>query len=115
MWAVYSYQGVTDNGGYAYFFDHDWPRQIPYSVFVKALREVGAEEAAECLERAVALFPFPNPERERDKRRAFLESSRSSPEAEDGPIDRLGDRAIELGPWVYHHLARHVEDRRLGR
>lgn len=45
-----------------------------YSVFVQALEEIGARDAARYLAEAVAAFPGPNPHLDLDARREFLES-----------------------------------------
>lgn len=72
--AVSSAQGVIDNGGFAYFFGADWPGQPPYSFFSDAYRRIGAEAAANCIDRGVSLFPFAHPERHKNRRKAFLKS-----------------------------------------
>ena len=69
VWAVSSYQGVVDNGGFEYFFWRDWPRQVPYHRFVEALTEIGAVDSAELLKKAVGLFPFANPSQHCEQRR----------------------------------------------
>jgi Domain of unknown function (DUF4375) len=70
--AVYSAQGVIDNGGLEYFFGSDWPGQPPYSFFSGAYRRIGAEEAATCIDEAVRLFPFLNPEQHEEDRKQFI-------------------------------------------
>lgn len=49
-------QGIIDNGGLEYFFESDFPGEPPYAMFVEAYRLIGASSAADCIERAVAMF-----------------------------------------------------------
>src|SRR4051794_7668624 len=67
-------QGVINNGGLHYFFESDFPNSPPYSFFVEAYRMIGANDAADALEKAVALFPFKDPQRHVDRRNKFLDS-----------------------------------------
>ena len=85
--AVSSAQGVIDNGGFQHFFEGDWPDKPPYSYFSDAYRRIGAEGAAQCIDRAAALFPFAQPERHGKRRQRFL---KSLPEAHE--LFVLGDR-----------------------
>lgn len=82
---LYTVQAVIDNGGFQYLFENDYPEQ-PYSEFVSAYRTIGATGPADKLERAVSLFPFPDPHLDRDRRIAFLETLDESHE-----ITALGD------------------------
>jgi len=50
-----------------------------YSIFIDACRRIGAETAAEALEKAVALFPFKNPHLYAEKRREHMESCPEEP------------------------------------
>lgn len=61
-------QGVIDNGGLRYFFENDWPGQPPYSTFAAAYRAIGCESEAMAIDKAVMLFAFPCPERDRKQR-----------------------------------------------
>ncbi len=65
-------QAIIDNGGFQYFFESEWPFKPPYSKFVESYRAIGADGPADKLERAVAIFPFPNPERDSDARIKFM-------------------------------------------
>src|ERR1700761_1701184 len=56
---LYTIQAIVDNGGFRYLFENDYEQ--PYSVFAAAYRQIGANDAADKLERAVARFPFENP------------------------------------------------------
>ena len=71
---VYSAQGVIDNGGFQYFFEMDWPNEIPYSDFVEAYRQIGALEAADALSSAANMFDFENPHLFEDKRMLFMDN-----------------------------------------
>ena len=67
-------QGIIDNGGFQYFFESDFPRRPPYSVFIAAYRRIGALRAATCLERAVGMFPFARPHLSQHRRNQFMDS-----------------------------------------
>src|SRR5579863_7069036 len=58
---LYSVQAIIDNGGFQYLFENDFPSDPPYSNFAEAYRRIGANAAAERLEKAVAVFPFESP------------------------------------------------------
>src|SRR5262249_36399230 len=70
---IYSAQGVIDNGGLEYFFEANFPGRPPYSIFGLAYRRIGAIDAAECIEKAIAMFPFSEPHRRRRQRQRFLD------------------------------------------
>jgi hypothetical protein len=73
--AVWSAQGLIDNGSLTHFFECDFPGTPSYSLFVDAYRRIGADHAACCLERAVASFPFDHPELQIDKRNEFIRAN----------------------------------------
>ena len=72
--AVWSAQGLIDNGSMTHFFESDFPGNPSYSVFIDAYRQIGADNAAICLEKAVVSFPFDHPERQIDKRKEFMDA-----------------------------------------
>jgi len=86
---VSSAQGMIDNGGFRYFFENDWPGQPPYSYFVDAYRRIGAVDAAQAFEEAVAVFPFEDPHKQAKKRNEVLERYQDDPA---DPLERLSDR-----------------------
>ncbi|GAA3754221.1 DMP19 family protein [Terriglobus aquaticus] len=67
-------QAKIDNGGIRYPMEGDFPFTPPYSVFADAYRAIGANDAADRFDEAVAMFPFEHPEREADKREEFMSS-----------------------------------------
>jgi hypothetical protein len=69
---VHAAQGIIDNGGLQFFFESDFPRQPPYSVFTDAYRTIGADAEAQALEDAAKLFPFARPHKFRHRRNKFL-------------------------------------------
>jgi len=75
---LYTVQAIVDNGGFRYLFENDYEQ--PYSVFAAAYRQIGATEAAEKLERAVARFPFENPHADSEARIEFMDSLEESDE-----------------------------------
>jgi hypothetical protein len=81
---IVSAQGVIDNGGLQYFFESDFPNHPSYDTFIEAYREIGATSAARVIAQAVALFPFPEPNKSAKLRNEFMDSFCD----EDGdPID----------------------------
>jgi hypothetical protein len=70
---VYSAQGIIDNGGLIYFFESDWQYNPPYSLFADAYRRIGRIEAADAIENAAKSFGFPEPERNKELRNAFMD------------------------------------------
>ena len=103
--AVSSAQGVIDNGGFRHFFGSDWPRQPPYSFFSDAYRRIGQAGPAQCIDRAVRLFPFRNAERHEDRRERFLESL---PDTHEFIV--LGDRVCG-DATVWEALERYARNR----
>jgi len=70
---VHAAQGIIDNGALQYFFENDWPGRPKYSVFSNAYRQIGANECADLLDRAVELLAIENPERHPDLRQQRME------------------------------------------
>ncbi|MGE0710624.1 MAG: DUF4375 domain-containing protein [Planctomycetota bacterium] len=112
VWAVYSFQGVIDNGGFEFFFERDWPEGVSYAAFRNALRAIGAHEVADKLQAAENLFPFPAPERHLESRREFLAGPDSSEALRS--LEKLSVEAIREGPFTYHKLSQFVRRRLLG-
>jgi hypothetical protein len=105
-------QGYIDNGGFIYFFEGDYPGTPPYSVFADAYRAIGANESAECIEAAVSLFPFLEPQLHGDARRDYLRDHCMI----DGRTDdsstlvKLGDRVIDNSATNYTLLAKYIRE-----
>jgi hypothetical protein len=68
---LYSEQAIIDNGGFQYLFENDLPSQLPYLKVVEAYRRIGAHEAADRPQKAVAMFPFENPHLHQEYRLKF--------------------------------------------
>lgn len=99
---IYSAQGIIDNGGFVYFFAHDWHDQPPYEVFADAYRAVGAKECADCIQAAASLFPFPDAHRALSERRAYLRDHCAD---DSSTLVRLGDRVIDHSNDTFRLLA----------
>jgi hypothetical protein len=103
-------QEIVLNGGLQYFFESDWPGNPPYAVFIDALREIGAIQAANCLQKAVNNFPFLDPHKRCALRCEHLEQSRSSPTNFDSIIDCLGERMMDLNDETYARLENYIRE-----
>ena len=110
FWAVEKAQGVTDNGGFQYFFENDWPEQPPYSLFVEAFRRIGAQEAADCLEQAVAIFPSTSPQLDYQMRRNHMDFLQAKEGEKYSAFDKLGSRVIHLSGDTFTRLAKYILD-----
>jgi hypothetical protein len=71
---LYTVQAMVDNGGFQYLFENNFPFCPPYSVFSEAYRQIGAHDAADQLDKAVAFFPIENPENDQKGRNKFMDS-----------------------------------------
>ncbi len=71
---LYSIQAMIDNGGFQYLFENDFPHSPPYSKFAEAYRRIGADQVAERLEKAAAMFPFEDPQLHQEQRLSFMET-----------------------------------------
>jgi len=93
---VHAAQGLIDNGGLQYFFESQWPGSPPYLVFSDAYRRIGAEDAGACLDRAVAMFPFPKAHLHMEQRLAFIEaqSEQSCSEFAEMSDKLCGDESV---------------------
>jgi hypothetical protein len=109
---VLAAQGYTDNGGFGYFFEGDYPGNPPYSLFANAFRAIGADESAECIEVASSEFPFSDPHLHGDARRDFLREHCMSDGRtnNDALLVKLGDRVIDNGNANYKLLAQYIRD-----
>ena len=95
---LYSGQAIIDNGGFQYLFENDLPSQLPYLKVVEAYRRIGAHEAADRLQQAVAMFPFENPHLHQDERLEFMEALE-----EESEFFKLGDEVCG-DKKVWSHL-----------
>ena len=97
-------QGIIDNGGLEYFYEADFPRNPPYSVFVKAYRRIGAEFGAKCIETTSGMFPFPQPHLHEARRQEWLEKVGENKEHEFVRLSQrlCGDESVFacLGDYV---------------
>jgi hypothetical protein len=110
VWAVEQAQGVIDNGGLQYFFENDWPENPPYALFIDAFRRIGAQQAADCIQDAVEMFPSKSPHLDYQMRRDYMDSLRAKEGDEESVVDKLGGRIIDLGGDTFIRLARYVLD-----
>lgn len=96
-------QAIVDNGGFQYLFENDFPLNPPYSKFAEAYRRIGSGQAAERLEKAVAMFPFKNPHLHQHKRLKFMETLEENSEFFEFGNEVCGDEK------VWRDLAQYVE------
>lgn len=105
---VYNAQGIIDNGGFQYFFENDFPQTPPYSFFSDAYRRIGAECAADNIDKAARLFGFENPHLDMEKRQRFLDEISEDEANEDSLFHRLGDE-ICGDDSVFEKLADYIK------
>ena len=104
---IYGAQGVIDNGGFRYFFENNWPGRPPYSLFSDAYRRIDATDAADCLDRAVRLFPSPRPHLAMGMRNRFMDAL-----PEDDQLFALGGRVCgDTTVWtkLERYVGQHTE------
>jgi len=91
---LYMFQGMVDNGGFRYPMGFNFPGNPPYSTISDAYRKIGAIDAGDALDKAVALFPFANPEQDADARNQFMGSLEDGSEFEKLSDQVCGDETI---------------------
>jgi hypothetical protein len=105
---VQTAQGIIDNGGFEYFYESDFVGTPPYSFFVEVFRRIGAEAAAERIERTSRMFPFADPHLHEAKRQLWLDEVKETESHEFVALSReaCGDAS------VFAKLAEYVEQNR---
>jgi hypothetical protein len=103
---LYTFQAMVDNGGFRYPLENDFPFSPPYSVFVEAYRRMGANGAADNLEKAISRFPFDNPHLRQEERNEFLGSL-----SEDDELFLLGDQVCG-DDRIWESMEKYVEKNR---
>ena len=93
---IYTAQGIIDNGGLQYFFESNFEDAQPYEAFSDAYRVIGATTAADCLDKAIGLFPFAQPHLDAERRNAVLETLRRDGDSEFAKLDLqlCGDKHV---------------------
>ena len=72
---IFAAQGVIDNGGFRYFFENDWPKNPPYSIFYDAYDRIGLQDEAKNLKDAVLSFGINGPERQIELRNKYIDEN----------------------------------------
>ena len=107
-WAVYKAQNLVDNENLDVFFENDWPGNPSYKLFSDAFRRIGAIEAADCIDDAVAMFPNGVPHTDYEMRRSFMESEKRKSGNERSLIEKLGERISAMGGDTMTRLAAYI-------
>jgi len=108
---LYTVQAMIDNGGFRYLFENDFPFSPPYDLFSEAYRRMGSPLAADCLDRAVLMFPFETPHLFAAKRNEFMDSL-----PENHEVFTLGDMVCgDESVWsaMEEYARKHAEAFRL--
>jgi len=108
--AVMAAHGLIENGSMMQFFDSDFPNSPPYTIFIEAYRAIGATNAAACLERAVASFPFEYPEREKEKRVQFINAHYDEKTFTVGIWDHSFVRDENVYRLLLKYVGKHVNE-----
>ncbi len=101
---VSSAQDLIDDFGFRAFFESDMPGNPPYAIFSNAYRAIGATKAADLLDVAVGLFPFPNPHLESAQRNAYMNSL----DDDSDELFILGDELSD-DPTIWHQLELYIQ------
>ena len=91
---LYHVQAMIDNGGIRHPLENDLPFQLPYSEVSDSYRAIGANNAAYIFDKAIALIPFPFPERLTQARNEFMDSLGESDEFYKLGNKLCGDESI---------------------
>jgi hypothetical protein len=100
---LYHVQGMIDNGGFRYLFENDLAFCPPYTLISDAYRRIGAAKAADCLDRAVGMFPFENPHLFSKQRNDFMDSLNESHEMFALGYQVCGDETVWSDLEAYAH------------
>ena len=84
---THSAQGVIDNGGFAYFFECDWPGLDDWNIFAEDFAAVGHDKAAVAIRAALELFPGGRPQSALKERRAHIFGALGGPDGKLGDLD----------------------------
>ena len=100
-------QPIVDNGGFQYLFGRDFDFTPPYSLLSDAYRRIGADAAANLIDRAVSLFPFHEPHLRERERQRFMKSLPQNHEMFDLGYKLCGDKAVwqALADYVKNNLS----------
>lgn len=89
-------QSEVNNGGFLQFFHNSTGVLAPEAA--KAFREIGLEDCASVIERAIAYFGDAYP-REREKRHEALGINSSDRQQKKSPFEELDEEFYKLLPW----------------
>lgn len=70
--AIYTAQGIIDNGGFAYFFESDFKGGNDFKTIINSYRNIGLEEHAKSIENVLSLFPENRPHVDTSERDGFI-------------------------------------------
>ncbi len=110
---LYMFQGMVDNGGFRYPMENDLPGQPSYSLISDAYRAIGSADAGEALDKAVALFSFPNPELNAEARNEYFDSLGEYEEFDASDFGKLSDKVCgnrKVWTNMDEYVAMHIED-----
>ena len=105
---VVTAQGIFDNGGVQFFFESDFQGPPPYSVFIDAYQEIGADDEAKALAAAVDLFPFRNPHKFQKRRDKFLGLQHGQQESPMWDYDAKLCGSEQVWPLLAKYVRRHA-------
>jgi hypothetical protein len=84
---THSAQGVIDNGGFAYFFECDWPGIDDWNIFVQDFAAVGHHKAAVAIRAALELFPGGHSQSALKERRSYIFGTLGGTDGKLGDLD----------------------------
>ncbi len=110
---LYMFQGMVDNGGFRYPMENDMPGQPPYSLISNSYRAIGANSAAEALDKAVSLFPFERPELDTAARNAYFDKLGDEDAFEESEFQQLSNHVCgDMTIWTRmdEYVAKHMNE-----
>jgi len=105
---TYSAQGMIDNGGFAYFFESDWPGVDDWTLFAEDFEAVGHKKAADALRAALLLFPGGQPQKNLAERRRYISESLGG---FDGALGKLDGAICGKSATLERLLVRYIKAR----
>ena len=103
--------GIIDNGGFHFFFEHDFSGDPGFTLTAEAFDEIGCHSAAQAVRDAIALFPKGKVIADIEDRLKLFEST---PESRRTALNKkfwaasnvgMGEICVKLAAYIRNHQA----------